>query len=576
MSMSKRILAPTLMVLVLAALIIQLPGMASERSDALEWFVPIQDIRRLIRDNYVEPVTDETLKQMRASAINGMIDSLDDPYTVYIPPVEQRDFEKAMGGTYVGIGAEVRMMNGWLTIVTPMVGSPALEAGIRAGDEIREIDDDGPEGEKPFKTTEGEAIDASIDRLLGKPGTTVSVRVHRKDAPDDSVEELQITRRRINVKTVEGTHRNGADWDYYLNPQEKIAYIRINQFTGTTFDELRSAMWNLADNGLKGLVFDLRFNPGGRMDAAIRISDLFLSSGRIVSMKGRSVDEAAWDAHGRGTLPDFPMVVLVNGQSASASEIVTGALKDNDRAIVLGTRTFGKGKVQDVKSLPSGLGQLKITTAYYHLPSGRNLQRRPDSKEWGVDPTEGFYWPLTNTEYFALRSIQQELDVIDDGNGDGDWGNPDWIQDRLKDPQLAAAVRAIHLRLEKGEWVPTGQEMPENAEILAELSIQERRRDLLQEEIDRTNKEIEHLMSFAPDAMKEEDTANASTEPILPFDHPLKGGTIEVRDADGNLVRTLLIKDRDDLVVAFTKAGLKPIDEKEEAAESKRGDAGDQ
>lgn len=562
MSKSKRILAPVLLVLVLGAVIIQLPGMAADRNDALKWFVPIQDIRRMIRNNYVEDITDKDMSKMQLSAINGMIDYLDDPYTVYIPPVKEKEFEKTMAGTYVGIGAQVRMVNGWLTIITPMAGSPALQAGVRAGDEVREIDDDGPDGPKDFTTTKDDPIDDTINRLLGEPGTKVSVKVHSKNTPDDQLKELVITRHRIKVATVQGVHRVGEKWSFYADPKAKVAYIRITQFTGTTFDELRSAMWGLVDSGLKGLVLDLRFNPGGRMDAAIRIADLFIPKGRIVSMKGRTISEQSWDAHERGTLPDFPMIVIVNGQSASASEIVTGALKDNNRAVVLGTRSFGKGKVQDVKQLPSGLGQLKITTAYYYLPSGRNLQKRPDSKDWGVDPTKGFYWPLTNTEYVALRSVQQELDVIEDKKDDGNWADPNWIESRLKDPQLASAMRALHARLDTGKWTPTGYEMPENAEIFAKLRVQERNKDFLEKQLKNVDKEVDRLMSFIPGKDKEKDTTTASTEPILPFDHPLKGGKVEVRDADGNLVRTFAIEDRDDLAVAFADAGLKPIEEK--------------
>ena len=562
MSKSKQILAPVLLVVVLGTIIIQLSGMAADRSDALNWFIPIQDIRRMIKDDYVEDINNEDLNKMQLSAINGMIDYLDDPYTVYIPPTKEKEFEKTMAGTYVGIGAQVRLLDNWLTIITPMAGSPALQAGIHAGDQIREIDDDGPDGPKPFVTTKDQPIDDTIDRLLGEPGTKVSVKVHRKNTPDDQLLELLITRHRIKVATVQGIHRIGENWSFYSDPVNKIAYIRITQFTGTTFDELRKAMWDLVDTGLNGLVLDLRFNPGGRMDAAIRIADLFVPEGRIVSMKGRTVSEQSWDAHKRGTLPDFPMIVLVNGQSASASEIVTGALKDNNRAVVLGTRSFGKGKVQDVKQLPSGLGTLKITTAYYYLPSGRNLQKRPDSKDWGVDPTEGFYWPLTNAEYFALREVQQKLDVIEDGNDKGNWADPEWIESKLKDPQLASAMKALHERLDTGDWVPTGQKMPENAEIFAKLRVQERTKDFLDKQLKDVNEEINRLMSLNPEKDQvDKPKTTASTEPILPFNHPLKGGKVEVRDAQGNLVRTFSIADRDDLAVAFSNAGLKPIDE---------------
>ncbi|MFG0329518.1 MAG: S41 family peptidase [Phycisphaerales bacterium] len=545
---SKNILAPTLLVAMIGALLVSTSLMAYERNDTYEWFEAIQDVRRMIRDFYVEDVDADQMEQLQLGAINGMIETLNDPYTEFIPAERLRDFDKATGGVYVGIGAEVNMNNGWFTIITPMPGSPALEAGLQAGDQIREID-----GE----STEGEPINDTIDRLMGEPGTPVAVKVFRDGINEDELLEFRIIRRQIEVETVEGLRRVGDHWDYFLDPQEKIAYLRLTQFTGNTYQMLAETLSGLIDDGLKGLVLDLRFNPGGRLDAAIGISDLFLEEGDIVSIKGRATPEQTWSAQRRGTLPDFPMVVLVNGQSASASEIVSGSLKDNDRAIVIGTRTFGKGKVQDVnRDLPSGAGILKITTAYYYLPSGRNIQRVDDSDIWGVDPSPGFWSPMTTAQYNQMLRIQRELDVIRNGeDGEGRWGDPDWIEDRLKDPQLSAAVEAIRLRLTDGEWVATGQEMPEHAEVLAELRRAERRQELLQEELDRTNDEIQQLMAFVP-----EDEADEADVDLIPGNPVLVGGVLEIRDPEGKIIAELRITDETDLELALLKAGVTPID----------------
>lgn len=550
--LSKSFLAPALTLGLTGLIAIEVVGMADDRADTYTWFEPIQDIRKLVADDFVDGVDEAKMKALQQGAIEGMLKVLDDPYTEFIPTQSLRDFEKTMQGSYVGIGAEVRVVNGWLTIMSPMAGSPAIEAGIRAGDQIRAIDG---------TTTQDEPINDSINRLMGEEGTDVKVSVHRADTPEDQVEELTITRRHINVRTVEGVHRQGTGYDYFIDPGRKIGYVRLTQFTATTPRDLVQAAAEMLDNGLNGLVLDLRFNPGGSLGAAIAVSDLFLAKGRILSFKGPSVPEQTIEANAPGTLPEFPMIVLVNGESASASEIVSGALKDNGRAKVLGTRTFGKGKVQDVKELPSGVGNLKITTAYYYLPSGRLLQRRPDSAEWGVDPDPGFFLSMTTSEYRQMIQIQQELDVIKSGNDEGDWANPAWIQERLKDPQLSAALQALQGRVDTGEWKAPAGDMPANDEASKELSALELRRDFLTDQLEEMEKQIEGLRSFLP-AESAEPPAD-----LIPNDALLKGGTVEVRDASGKVVSVLRIDEDDNLELALYNAKLKPVKEEEKKSE---------
>lgn len=542
--LSKSFLAPALTLGLTGFLAFELAGMADDRLDAYSWFEPIQDIRNLVADDFVDVIDEDKMKALQQGAINGMLEVLDDDYTEFIPVQELREFEKNMQGSYVGIGAEVRIVDGWLTIMSPMAGSPAIEAGIRAGDQIRAIDG---------KTTEREAINDSINRLMGEEGTQVTVTVHRANTPEEQTEDLLITRRHIRVRTVEGVHRDGTGYDFYIDPERKIGYVRITQFTQTTYPHLVEACDQLLKTGLNGLVLDLRFNPGGLLGSAIQVSDLFLNDGKIVSIQGRSVPIQTAHAEAPGTLPDFPMIVLVNGQSASASEIVSGALKDNGRAKVLGTRTFGKGKVQDVKDLPSGVGNLKLTTAYYYLPSGRLLQRKPDSPDWGVDPDPGFYLSMTNTEYIQMIRIQQELDVIKDGNGEGNWSDPSWIQDRLKDPQLSAALKALQIRVDSGEWIRPAGDMPPNEEAFKELSVLELRRDLNVKELEEIEKRIENLRSFLP---KEDAKPIAD---LIPNDTVLTGGTIEIKDASGKVISVLRIDNDDTLEMALYNADLKPV-----------------
>jgi carboxyl-terminal processing protease len=208
-----------------------------------------------------------------------------------------------------------------------------------------------------------------------------------------------MTRQEIVLTTVKGYQRNpDASWDYYVNQTPKIAYIRITQFTENTFDELHDALVGtpaetgkpavpgLLDTGMKGLILDLRFNPGGRLDQAIKVVNLFVKDGVIVSTTGRNRPENIVRATGEGTLPNFPIIVLVNQHSASAAEIVSGSLKDNKRALVIGERTYGKGSVQELIPLDDNSGELKLTVAYYYLPSGRLVHRKKDATDWGVIP----------------------------------------------------------------------------------------------------------------------------------------------------------------------------------------------
>ncbi len=540
----KRILAPTCMIALLMVVIVQLASAAGDRFDALAWFDPIQDVLLEVRKSYFKELDDAQYKDLQGAAIDGMLKELGDPYTNYIPKKDQGDFDKNVRGRYVGIGASVELANGWLTIISPMAGSPALEAGIRAGDQVRAIDG---------KTTKDEPIDESIDRLMGNPNTKVVVTVHRESTPEDETEDVTVTRGQIQVSTVEGVHRIGEDWDYWLDRDQKLAYIRIRQFTETTSFDLYQAASNLVKEGVKGLVLDLRFNPGGSLQSAIEISDMLINDGVIVSVKGREVDRS-YSAHKDGTLPDFPMVVMVNSQSASASEIVSGALQDDHRAIILGTRSFGKGLVQDVRTLHSGAGQLKITTAQYYLPSGRNLHKWPDSKTWGVDPDPGFFVPMTNDQYREMIDVRNDLGVIREGNGKGDWGNAQWVEETLKDPQLSAAIKALRLRNEKNEWVATGQEMKPSDALIEELHLVERQRDFYIEQLDQIDERLTNLNSFIPDEDKK-------PVDLIPDDQDIAGGTVEVHDATGKLIATLRIKESGSLEPALRQAGLEPANE---------------
>ena len=506
---------------------------AVTRSDEYRFFDPLLEVKGAISQRfYKEP--DE--KAMQQAAIKGMVDSLDDPYTVYVPAADAREFEKELTGDFVGIGIQIVMKDGWLTVVTPLEDSPAFRAGVLAEDKIVEI---------AGKSTLGLSSDQCIEMLTGTPGTKVDIVVER----DGKKIPMTVERQRIVAKTVKGFHwrpggaEAGGAWDYFVDPGRKIAYLRLTQFTPTSSDEFTEALeaMGAAKGEIKGLVIDLRWNPGGVMQDATAIADLFLKDGVIVSTKGRTKAEEVTRARAEGTLPDFPMAVLINGGSASASEILSGALTENKRGIAVGTRTFGKGLVQSVLTLPSGQGQLKVTEQRYYLPSGRCIQRSEDSPDWGVDPTPGFYVPMTDDELAAMAKARAEQEVIKSAGADrpdDKWADPDWIMSKLKDPQLAAALKAVQAKVDGGpgvEWVATGGELPKGSTVASsDLSKAQKLRDRMEGEILKLDRKIEQLETAAGDAKKEPPDLWAN-------DIDVTDGRVEVYDKSGKLIARLKV-----------------------------------
>ncbi len=500
------------------------------------FFDPLITVKGIISKTYVsEP--DE--KAMQLAAINGLVESLNDPYTVYVPPADSKNFTKDLTGDYVGIGAQVTTRDRYLTVVTPLEDSPAFKAGILPDDRIVEIDG---------KSTLDMTTDASVDLLTGEPHTKVNLTIERKGEKIP----FTITRERIIAHTVKGfnwkpgTNGNGGgaekkdaagaaengSWQFIIDPARKIAFLRLTQFTPTSAEEFTQTLLSIgADKGdVKGLVLDLRNNPGGVLQDAEAIADLFLESGVIVSTKGRAFKEQVTRAVKEGTLPDFPMAIIVNGQAASASEVLSGALVDNNRAITVGTRSFGKGLVQSVHTIPDH-GQLKVTEQRYYLPSGRSIHRSDDSVEWGVDPTQGFYVPATDAEVIEMLRARREHEAISSSKAqaNSNWADPDWIAGTMKDKQLAAALKAVQIKLDSGGWKPTGEPLPEVAKGASQdLAKARLYRSRLERELDRVDRRIGGLESAAGDKTVPADLWPDTTE--------VAGGHLDIYDKDGKLV----------------------------------------
>lgn len=311
-----------------------------------------EEVLHRISDDYVDSLDPSSLYKM---AIDGLIHELGDPYTAFMTPEDYSNLRVTTQGEYGGIGAEITRRDGWVTIMAPLPGSPSERAGLQAGDKIVEID-----GE----STRGWTQDDAVAKLRGPKGTVVEFKVARTGI--DELIPFRIVRAEINVKSVRTAYMMDGG----------IGYVELRVFSENTTNELRSAIDSLRREGMKGLVIDVRGNPGGLLDQAISASDLFLSRGQSVSeLRGRVAGmNQEFKARSPDQYPGLPVVVLTGSQTASAAEILAGALQDHDRALVVGERTFGKGLVQTLFQLPAG-HWLKLTTARWYTPVGRSIQR---------------------------------------------------------------------------------------------------------------------------------------------------------------------------------------------------------
>lgn len=308
------------------------------------------DVLDLIEKNYVEEVD---TKEMMQNAIQGMVHSLD-PHSALLPPEAFEDLKIDTKGKFGGIGIVISMPKGILTVISPIENTPAYKAGVKAGDIIIKVD-----GEP----TKDKMLWEVVKKMRGQKGTSVIITIVRKDSPEPV--DFNIIRDIIPIESVRS-----------VALQPGYGYIRVTNFQNNTADDLEKALTNLesGDTSMKGLILDLRDNPGGLLDQAVRVSDLFLEKGIIVSIKGRLKKHTKiFNAHTGKPDRNYPIIILISGGSASASEIVAGALQDHKRALLLGTTTFGKGSVQTVEALEDGYG-LKYTIARYYTPSGRSIQ----------------------------------------------------------------------------------------------------------------------------------------------------------------------------------------------------------
>ena len=371
-------------------------GVFADKTSSKAGALPLEELRSFtevfarIKKDYVEEISDKALLE---NAIRGMLSGLD-PHSSYLDAEGYKDLQVGTTGEFGGLGIEVGMEDGFVKVIAPIDDTPAQRAGVKSGDLVIRLD------EKPVK---GMTLHQAVGIMRGKVGSDILLTIIREG--EQKPLKITITRDVIKVRSVR-----------HKTLEEGIGYLRISQFQSRTGENLIAAIDKLKKENkgkLSGLVLDLRNNPGGVLDAAVDVSDAFLDSGLIVYTKGRIADsEMKFEASPERQLDGAPLVVLVNGGSASASEIVAGALQDHKRAIILGTRTFGKGSVQTILPL-NNESALKLTTARYFTPSGRSIQAE------GIEP-DIILDPLKVTKVESVNERIKEADLsghLENGNG---------------------------------------------------------------------------------------------------------------------------------------------------------------
>lgn len=427
-------------------------GLAQIRRDLEERHKDLNYAQAMSLFDRIEDLNRQTIRLPRQvlayEMADGAMATLDE-FSSVIWPREMEQFSRNTSGRFFGIGIQISRRDGQLVVITPLPGTPAQRGGIKAGDIIAKVNG---------MDTASWSLDRAVREITGPQGTEVTLTLDRLNQAQPI--ELTIQRDEIPMHSVSGWQRRSDDgsesWDFYIDRDFAIGYLRVSNFLPQTAEDIDAAINAMeADAGVKGLILDLRFNPGGLLQSAVDVSDRFIRSGAVVSIVGPSGQSAReYRARPDHTHPPMPLVVLVNQGSASAAEIVAGALQDHQRALIVGQRSFGKGSVQDLFNIGNGQAYLKLTTQYYQLPNGRIIHRQPLADTWGVDPDLAVL--MTDEQVERALEFRQDIDVLRAPNEDtatDENGQPiasptaRQILEQGLDPQLSAAMLILQTRL---------------------------------------------------------------------------------------------------------------------------------
>lgn len=441
--MSGRSLVWLCIMVTIATMFYKLGPMVAEQDSVYRTYAPLVEVDALIQRQFVQPVRGRRLID---GAIRGMMLQLD-RYSGYVSPDEMQAFLRRHSNGYVGIGVELGVVQDAVMVISPTEHGPAAVAGVRPGDVILNIDG--------RSTKDLSAFDVE-GMLIGESGTRVTLTVRHASG---ETEDLTIERAFVAFTPVKGVSKDASgEWDFMLDPVRRIGYIRVSSFRHGMIQNFDAALGELIRRRVAGIVLDLRFNPGGLLPQAVAMVDRFVDSGLILKTITRhgAVDTYVATREATRLGPNVPVAVLVNGSSASAAEIVTGALQDHERAVIVGERTFGKGSVQHFIQLHGEDAGVRLTVAYYQIPSGRIIHKtstNADSDDWGVTPD--LVVPLEESEYEAIRRRRTAIDRQADQAGppqadlDPHTGlDPDESPSIVIDRQLRAAVNSLLERVE--------------------------------------------------------------------------------------------------------------------------------
>lgn len=414
-----RILSGALLIGALGAL----PYAYSAADKTYEQLKILVDILTYIRDNYVE---EADVKKLIYGAAHGMVRTLD-PFSQFMDPEAHKEIKTETEGQFGGLGIRIGLRDNWLTVITPMPGTPAYKAGILPGDRVIKINDE---------TTQDVAIYDAVKKLRGAPGTKVTITVARAPNSQGSsapwtTQDFTLVREIIKIESIQGR---------LLDEKAGIGYLRIIEFNAHTSEDVAQAMKDMSKKGMQALVLDLRNNPGGLLSGAVEVAQDFLGDNKLIvyTQGRRSENHQEFRSSSKAVYQDLPMVVLVNKGSASGSEIVAGALQDHKRAIVIGSRTFGKASVQSVIPLQDGSG-LRLTVAKYYTPSGKAIQRDDKGTTGGIEPDISIQVPW-ETE----AKLQNQFDEIYTPGKEPAPATKK--EDRVKDEILERAVELLKAR----------------------------------------------------------------------------------------------------------------------------------